>query len=95
MSFAKSLVAILLCCTLALPGFGQTPEPAGEHRGFFAWLTGNYTPHPVPNVLFEDSPRLEKLMRAGTIYLSLHDAIALALENNLDLEYARYNPKLS
>ena len=34
-------------------------------------------------------------MRAGIIYLSLRDAIALALENNLDLEYARYNPKLS
>jgi outer membrane protein TolC len=34
-------------------------------------------------------------MRAGIIYLSLRDAIALALENNLDLESARYNPKLS
>jgi outer membrane protein TolC len=34
-------------------------------------------------------------MRAGNIYLSLRDAIALALENNLDLESARYNPKLA
>jgi outer membrane protein TolC len=34
-------------------------------------------------------------MRAGQIYLSIHDAVALALENNLDLEYARYNSRLS
>lgn len=95
MSFAKSLLAILLCFALALPGFAQTPEPSGDHHGFFNWLTRNYSPHPISNVIFEDSPRLEKLMRAGTIYLSLRDAIALALENNLDLEYARYNPKLS
>ncbi len=95
MSFARSLVAILLCYTIALPGFAQTPESAGEHHGFFTWLTGNYTPHAISNVAFEDSPRLEKLMRAGTIYISLRDAISLALENNLDLEYARYNPKLS
>ena len=33
-------------------------------------------------------------MRAGRIYLSLRDAIALALENNLDIEVARLNPKL-
>ena len=94
MSFAKSVIAIVLCCMMALPGFAQAPKSAGENHGFFHWLTDNYTPHPLPNVSFEDSPRLEKLMRAGNIYLSLRDAIALALENNLDLEYARYNPKL-
>ncbi|HEY2012618.1 MAG TPA: hypothetical protein VGH38_03905, partial [Bryobacteraceae bacterium] len=95
MSFAKSFLAILLCCLIALPGFAQTPELAGGHHNFFSFLTNNYVPHPIARVSFEDSPRLEKLMRAGTIYLSLRDAIALALENNLDLEYARFNPKLS
>ena len=29
-------------------------------------------------------------MRAGNIYLSLSDAIALAIENNLDIELERY-----
>ena len=95
MSFAKSFLAVLLCCAIALPGYAQTPELSGGHHNFFSWLTNNYVPHPLPIVSFEDSPRLEKLMRAGTIYLSLRDAIALALENNLDLEYARYNPKLA
>src|SRR5258708_39757407 len=90
-----SAVAVLLCYGIALPGFAQTPESTGGNHGFFNWMTNNYTPHPISNVSFEDSPRIEKLMRAGSIYLSLRDAIALALENNLDLEYARYNPKLS
>ena len=38
-----------------------------------------------------NSPRLDSLVRDGKLYLSLHDAIDLALENNLDLVIARYN----
>jgi outer membrane protein TolC len=38
-----------------------------------------------------NSARLDTLVREGKIYLSLHDTIALALENNLDLVIARYN----
>ncbi|MDQ2712510.1 MAG: hypothetical protein M3Y24_09830, partial [Acidobacteriota bacterium] len=34
--------------------------------------------------------RARSLVRDGTIYLSLYDAIALAVENNLDVEVARY-----
>ena len=30
-------------------------------------------------------------MRDGKLYLSMDDAIALALENNLDIAIARYN----
>ncbi len=95
MSFAKSALAVLTSCALALPGFAQTSAIYGENHGHLSWLTGNYVSHPIAQISFEDSPRIEKLMRAGSIYLSLRDAIALALENNLDLEYARYNPKLS
>ena len=95
MSFAKPFLAILLSFAIALPGFAQTPELSGGTHNFFSWITDNYVGHPLPRASFEDSPRLEKLMRAGAIYLSLRDAIALALENNLDLEFARYNPKLA
>ncbi|MGA8029421.1 MAG: TolC family protein [Bryobacteraceae bacterium] len=35
--------------------------------------------------------RARPLVRDGAIYLSLYDAIALAIENNLDVEVARYN----
>ena len=38
-----------------------------------------------------NSPRLDRLIRDGKLYLSLKDSIALALENNLDLAIARYN----
>src|SRR6202041_2941777 len=38
-----------------------------------------------------NSPGLDKLIRDGKLYLSLKDAISLALENNLDLAIARYN----
>jgi outer membrane protein len=84
------LIALFVCPILA-----QTPEISGSPGGLFSGLTKDYRPHPVPAASFDDSPRLEKLMRAGQIYLSIHDAIALALENNLDLEYARYNSRLS
>jgi len=85
----------ILIVLLALPIFAQTPEISGSSGGVFSGLTKDYRPHPVPTVGFDDSPRLDKLIRAGQIYLSIHDAIALALENNLDLEYARYNSRLS
>jgi outer membrane protein TolC len=43
----------------------------------------------------EDSPRLRAIFRGGNIYLSLQDAIALALENNLDLELERDGIRLA
>ena len=39
-----------------------------------------------------NSPRLKDLIRAGTLYLTVQDAIALVLENNIDIEVARYSP---
>jgi len=60
-----------------------------------AGLTRHFRMHPVSTVSFADSPRIDKLVRAGSIYLSLRDAIALALENNLDLESTRYTPRLA
>jgi outer membrane protein TolC len=45
--------------------------------------------------VFEDTPRLASLVRGGNAYLSLHDAIAIALENNLDVELQRLGPRLA
>jgi outer membrane protein TolC len=45
--------------------------------------------------VFEDSPRLASLVRGGNVYLSLHDAIAIALENNLDVELQRMGPRFA
>jgi outer membrane protein TolC len=50
-----------------------------------------YRPSFVPPVNLTNSPRLQNLMRDGKLYVSLQDAIALAIENNLDLASFRYN----
>ena len=92
----QSIFALLLCPLIALPGFGQTQSFAQDPRqGFIARLSRPFRAHPVSAITFADSPRIDELMRAGSIYLSLRDAIALALENNLDLESSRYTPKLA
>ncbi len=49
----------------------------------------------VPPPRTRNSPRLTRLIRAGTLYLTAQDAIALALENNIDIEIARYNPLIA
>jgi outer membrane protein TolC len=54
-----------------------------------------YSPHDVAPINLTNSGRLEALIRAGNLYLSLQDAIALALENNLDIEMQRYNPAIA
>ncbi len=38
-----------------------------------------------------NSPRIDALLHDGKIYLSIDDAVALTLENNLDIDIARYN----
>src|SRR4051812_23470840 len=52
---------------------------------------GPYTSRYVPPPNFSNSNRIDQVVRDGKIYLSLNDAVALALENNLDLAIARYN----
>jgi outer membrane protein len=96
MSFVKSSLAIFLCFVMAVPVFGQAGSLQVDNgHGFLHWVTHDYRPRDVHELSFADSPRIDKLMRAGNIYLSLRDAIALALENNLDIESARYAPQLA
>ena len=50
-----------------------------------------YAPSEAPEPSLVNSPTLSQLIRDGKLYLSLKDAIRLALENNLDIAIARYN----
>jgi outer membrane protein TolC len=50
-----------------------------------------YTAATTPEPSLVNSPGLTQLIRDGKLYLSLKDAIRLALENNLDIAIARYN----
>ena len=52
---------------------------------------GAYSPAQAPAPQLTNSARLNQLIRDGKLYLSLKDAIQLALENNLDIAIARYN----
>ncbi len=50
-----------------------------------------YTSPTAPELPLGAGDRVRSLVRDGAVYLSLYDAIALAIENNLDVEVARYN----
>src|SRR5579871_215394 len=52
---------------------------------------GPYTPRHVDAPNLANTSRIDQLMHEGKLYLSLNDAVALALENNLDIAIARYN----
>jgi outer membrane protein len=49
----------------------------------------------VPPINISNSDRLSQLIRGGNLYLTVQDAIALAIENSLDLQVDRYNPLLA
>ncbi len=67
----------------------QVPRAAGDA------VTRGFRAPTIPPINMQNSNRLESLIRAGKLYLSLQDAIALALENNIDLEVARYGPQIA
>ena len=62
-------------------------------RGAGTWPNfAIYRPTEVAPVDLADSPRIGRLIRDGKLYVFLADAIALALENNLDIAVARFTP---
>ncbi len=81
-----------------------TPEPTSPtplqtssrdfSKPFGSWLRNPiyvYRPTEIPKASFENSVRLNDLVKDGKIYLSLADALALAIENNYDIAIARYD----
>ncbi len=50
-----------------------------------------YRPQEVAAANLSNTPRIEQLLQNGKLMLSLDDAVALALENNLDIAISRYN----
>jgi outer membrane protein len=64
------------------------PHPLG-------FLTRPYQQRAVPAVNLVNSGRLSGLIRSGSLYLSARDVVALALENNIDIEIQRYGPLMA
>jgi len=101
MQHLKRSTALLCTLLMVIPAASFGADPAASqslfpHRsGVFGWIASPYTPQLPPPISLANSPRLESLLRAGNLYLSLQDTIALALENNIDLELQRYTPEIA
>src|SRR6185295_17921948 len=61
-----------------------------EKSHWYSGFTRRYDPRYIPPINISNSGRADQLIRAGNLYLSLSDAIAMALENNIDVEVSRY-----
>jgi outer membrane protein TolC len=70
------------------------PQPLGKNYSKPVRLTPNpfarYVPRNVPPPIFTNAPKLGELVQNGKIMLSLDDAIAIAVVDNLDIAIARY-----
>jgi outer membrane protein len=89
-------------CRSQQPPSAPTPQNTPEARplpelnymqpvSHFPNPVGPYTPRQVAPPNLTNTARIDSLMHDGKLYLSVNDAIALALENNLDVAIARYN----
>jgi outer membrane protein len=102
MRFLTHTVLLLILVSGLAPGQSggngtgdRTPQIQPPNGALFSRLASPYRPRKVTPVSLQNSPRIFDLIRAGQLYLSLDDAIALALENNLDIEQERFLPKIS
>ncbi len=86
----QSSIAVLCALLVAAPpSFAQEPSLEPRPR-WYSGITRPYEARPLAPVNVSNTSRIDALLRAGNLYLSLSDAIALALENNLDVEIERY-----
>ena len=82
---SQTILALLLSASLVVP-LEAADEPGGWVKFSRAWRPSSI---PAPN--WNSTSRYADLLKAGQLYLSLRDAIAIAIENNLDVEMQRYN----
>jgi outer membrane protein len=72
------------------PSTSKTEQPEYGQMGF--WNFGaRYRKPTAPALPLGTADRARTLIRDGALQLSLYDAVALAIENNLDVEVGRYN----
>src|SRR5579863_6497657 len=72
------------------PAMAAPPQVAGSDTNAPHLGLPRGSAHVRPANL-ENSTRIRDLIRAGNLYLSLSDALALAVENNLDIELQRFS----
>ncbi len=67
------------------PPVAESAKGLGRHA-----FVGAYIAHFIPPLSLRNTDRLSNLIHQGKLYLSLHDTILLAVENNLDVEQQRF-----
>ncbi|HYH00543.1 MAG TPA: TolC family protein [Terriglobales bacterium] len=87
----KAVGVVVLAGVVTTATQAQTGGPYAQGKGYFPNPIAPYTGRDVPKANMANTGRIDTLVRDGRLMLSLNDAIALALENNLDLAIARYN----
>ena len=96
-------MALLVCAALLLTSSAdaQSLSAGGSDQvridpstGGLGWFTRPYQARSVPPISLSNSSRLASLIRAGNLYLTAQDVVALAIENNIDVEVQRYAPLL-
>ncbi len=93
--FQKLLAVLLSWACVAVPLLAQAGDHVRVDKPQANILIRPYQATDVPEPKLANSSRLAQLVRGGKLYLTVQDAVALALENNIDLEVARYNPLVS
>src|ERR1051325_6490130 len=94
MKSPKALIILLACSFLISPSSAQRlPFVVEKPKAPIIWRP--YKRPTVPPVQLTNSDRIHALIRAGKLYLTVQDAIAVAIENNLDLEVDRYGPLIA
>lgn len=91
----KTSFRLFTAVLLAGSAAAQTAVRIDPQKGGLGWLTHPYQTRSVPPVNLANTTRLEALERAGNLYLSAQDVVALAIENNIDVEVQRYGPLLA
>jgi outer membrane protein len=92
----KSAVFVLAAAGAVAVNAQNQAAPTPEIRtGHWYQTMFRYTAPEVTSPPLTNSSRIDALIRAGNLYLSLQDAIALAVENNLDIDVQRYNPRIA
>src|SRR5438046_2565382 len=81
-SAACALLTVTLTVNSAAAQTAIRIEPPAQHK--VSWLTRVYETRNVPPINLANTSRLDSLIRAGNLYVSARDVVALVLENNID-----------
>ena len=102
----RSAIFIGLCIYWLIPqafiiaqtdkgNYPQIGQYETNKSGIFSSIFKNFQEKSVPQLVLDNSTRIESLIQDGKLRLTLADALALALENNLDIAVQRYIPEFS